>query len=64
VHDANPIQFSIGRDLILAPPQGRAALNYLIYAYIEVDGKLFPSVNKKFTFRDVNAAPESVGEMR
>jgi transglutaminase-like putative cysteine protease len=63
-HDANRVQFSVGRDLILAPPQAGPPLNYLVYPYVEVNGKPFSSVNKKFTFRDVNAAPVTVGEMR
>jgi hypothetical protein len=63
-HDANRVQFSVGRDLILAPPQAGPPLNYLVYPYVEVNGKPFSSVNKKFTFRDVHAAPVSVGEMR
>jgi hypothetical protein len=48
------VQFSIGRDLTLAPPQAGPPLNYFIYPYVEVDGKAFSSVNKKFSFRDVN----------
>jgi transglutaminase-like putative cysteine protease len=52
-HDANRVQFSIGRDLTLAPPQAGPPLNYFIYPYVEVDGKAFSPVAKKFSFREV-----------
>ncbi len=55
-HDANRVQFSIGRDLVLAPPQAGAPLNYFIYPYAEVDGKTFGQINKKFSFRELGAA--------
>jgi transglutaminase-like putative cysteine protease len=63
-HDANRVQFSIGRDLLLAPHQAGPALNYFVYPYVEVDGKTFFSVNKKFSFRDVNTAPISADATR
>jgi transglutaminase-like putative cysteine protease len=52
-HDANRVQFSIGRDLTLAPPQAGPPLNYFIYPYVEVEGKAFLSVSKEFSFREV-----------
>ena len=52
-HDANRVQFSIGRDVMLSPAQAGAPLNYFIYPYAEVDGKTFTQVNKKFAFREV-----------
>jgi transglutaminase-like putative cysteine protease len=63
-HDANRVQFSVGRDLILAPPQAGPPLNYFVYPYVEVDGKPFSSVNKKFSFRDASVAPLTAGAMR
>jgi len=30
-HDANRVQFSVGRDVMLAPPQAGPPLNYFIY---------------------------------
>src|ERR1700691_5525113 len=63
-HDANRVQFSVGRDLILAPPQAGPPLNYFVYPYVEVDGKPFSSVNKKFSFRDASAAPLTAGAIR
>jgi transglutaminase-like putative cysteine protease len=32
-------------------------LNYFIYPYVEVDGKPFTHVSKKFAFRDLSASP-------
>jgi transglutaminase-like putative cysteine protease len=52
-HDANRVQFSIGRDVMLSPLQAGAPLNYFIYPYAEVDGKAFTQINRKFTFREV-----------
>jgi transglutaminase-like putative cysteine protease len=54
-HDANRVQFSIGRDVMLSPAQAGAPLNYFIYPYAEVDGKTFTQVNRKFTFREIGA---------
>jgi transglutaminase-like putative cysteine protease len=63
-HDANRVQFSVGRDLILAPPQAGPPLNFFVYPYVEVGGKPVSSVNKKFSFRDASAAPLTAGAMR
>lgn len=54
--DANRVQFSMGRDLILQPRQNGPPLNYFIYPYVEVDGRTFDGVDKKFSFRDVAAS--------
>ncbi|MGH9748103.1 MAG: transglutaminase-like domain-containing protein [Candidatus Acidiferrales bacterium] len=63
-HDANRVQFSVGRDVTLTPLQAGPPLNYFIYPYVEVDGKPFTQVTKKFSFRDVNAAPVAAGGMK
>jgi transglutaminase-like putative cysteine protease len=55
--DANRVQFTVGRDLTLQPKQHGAPLNYFIYPYVEVDGKPFDKVEKKFSFREVAATP-------
>jgi transglutaminase-like putative cysteine protease len=55
--DANRVQFSVGRDLTLATPQAGPPLNYFIYPYVEVDGKPFTHVTKKFAFKDLSANP-------
>jgi len=49
------VAFSVGRDLTLAPKQAGEPVNFLIYPYVEVDGKPLPAekIGKKFTFKDV-----------
>jgi transglutaminase-like putative cysteine protease len=59
-HDANRVQFSVGRDVTLSPQQAGAPLNYFIYPYAEVDGKAFTQVNKKFTFREIGSQAASI----
>lgn len=50
-NDDNRVQFTIGRDIRLDPPQQGDPLNYFIYPYAEVDGKPFAVVSK-FSFED------------
>ncbi len=50
------IEFAVGRDLILEPPQRDEPLNYFIYPYAEVDGKPLGDISVQFHFRKV--APE------
>jgi transglutaminase-like putative cysteine protease len=52
-HDVNRIQFSMGRDLRLSPPQEGKPLNYFVYPYVEVDGREFSNVSLAFSFTDV-----------
>lgn len=54
-HDADRVAFNKGRDLLLEPRQMGEPLNYLIYPYVEVDGKSYDSkkVDRKFRFRDL-----------
>jgi transglutaminase-like putative cysteine protease len=52
-HDENRVQFTIGRDIVLNPPQSSEPLNYFIYPYVEVDGEPFNGVQKKFSFKDL-----------
>jgi transglutaminase-like putative cysteine protease len=59
-HDANRVQFSIGRDVMLSPVQAGAPLNYFIYPYAEADGKAFALVNKKFAFREIGTQAATV----
>ena len=59
-HDANRVQFTMGRDLRLNPPQAGPPLNYFIYPYVEVDGKVYPNVSQAFSFADVGAATAEV----
>jgi transglutaminase-like putative cysteine protease len=55
-HDVNRVQFSMGRDLRLNPPQDGKPLNYFVYPYVEVDGREYPNVSLAFSFADVGAA--------
>jgi transglutaminase-like putative cysteine protease len=50
-HDDNRLQFTVGRDIHLDPPQQGDPLNYFIYPYAELDGKPF-AVESKFLFKD------------
>ena len=52
-HDVNRVQFSMGRDLRLNPPQDGKPLNYFVYPYVEVDGQEYPNVSLAFSFADV-----------
>jgi transglutaminase-like putative cysteine protease len=54
--DANRVQFSIGRDIMLSPRQDGPALNYFIYPYIEIDGKPYEKLDKQFSFEEVRRA--------
>ncbi len=59
--DANRVQFTMGRDLTLQPKQDGAPLNYFIYPYVEVDGKPYDGIEKKFSYREVAAQPGIAG---
>jgi transglutaminase-like putative cysteine protease len=55
-HDDNRVQFTIGRDIHLNPPQEGEPLNYFIYPYAELDGKPL-ALESNFSFRDeINGA--------
>ena len=57
---ANRVAFSRGRDLILDPPQSGEPLNFLIYPYVEVDGKAdVATVEKAFSFRNASLGRET-----
>ncbi|MGC2552197.1 MAG: transglutaminase-like domain-containing protein [Candidatus Sulfotelmatobacter sp.] len=55
-HDVNRVQFSMGRDLRLSPPQDGKPINYFVYPYVEVDGREYPNVALAFSFADADAA--------
>jgi transglutaminase-like putative cysteine protease len=59
--DANRVQFTVGRDLTLQPKQDGAPLNYFIYPYVEVDGKPYDGIEKKFSYREAAAQPGVAG---
>lgn len=54
--DANRVEFSTGRDILLSPRQKGTPVNYFVYPYVEVDGKPFRGpIEKRFSFRDVRS---------
>jgi transglutaminase-like putative cysteine protease len=54
--DANRVQFSTGRDVALSPKQDGPVLNYFVYPYVEVDGKPYEKLDKRFSFEEVKSA--------
>jgi transglutaminase-like putative cysteine protease len=50
-HDDDRVQFTLGRDIRLDPPQQGDPLNYFIYPYAEADGKPL-TVETNFSFQD------------
>ena len=51
-HDENRLEFSKGRDVVLAPPQHGDPLNYFVYPYAEVDEKTFTGTSYEASYRD------------
>jgi transglutaminase-like putative cysteine protease len=51
--DANRVQLSTGRDVVLSPRQDGPALNYFVYPYVEVDGKPYDKLDKQFSFEEM-----------
>ncbi len=54
-HDANRMQFTMGRDLELSPKQDGKPLNYFVYPYVEIAKKEYPNVSTAFSFAEVDA---------
>jgi transglutaminase-like putative cysteine protease len=55
-HDENRIQFSEGRDIVLAPKQQGLPLNFFIYPYAEIDGKPYAGTRYSVYYQD-NVGP-------
>jgi len=55
-HDPNRVQFTVGRDVTLNPPQAGPPLNYFVYPYVESDRKEFSNVSIAFSFQDVESS--------
>jgi transglutaminase-like putative cysteine protease len=55
--DADRVAFTMGRDLVLNPRQSGQPVNFLIYPYVEVDGKPLPSeqIKNQFDYAAVTA---------
>jgi transglutaminase-like putative cysteine protease len=45
------VAFSVGRDLVLVPPQDGPPLNFFLHPYVEVDKKPYPAAKVKLHFR-------------
>lgn len=58
-HDENRVQFSVGRDIRLNPPQAGEPVNYFVYPYVESDGKVHQNVSNDFSFEDVGATSQA-----
>lgn len=54
--DENRVQLTLGRDLQLMPPQTGEPLNYFVYPHVEIDGKPYKGITKKFAYRDLDAS--------
>ncbi len=52
-HDENRVEFSKGRDVVLAPRQQGAPLNYFVYPYVELDGDKFTSIETRYSYKDL-----------
>jgi transglutaminase-like putative cysteine protease len=50
----NRVTFTTGRDIQLVPKQDGEPLNFFVYPYVEVDGKVWPpdKMQNRFAFRD------------
>lgn len=53
-HDENRVQFTIGRDVLLEPPQSGAPLNFFVYPYGEADGKEITEILSRFFYKDLD----------
>ncbi|MCH7591027.1 transglutaminase domain-containing protein [PVC group bacterium] len=53
------LEVSVGRDIVLDPNIHMEPLNYFIYPYVEIDGKVFEQVRTSFRFKEVNQRKEA-----
>ncbi len=62
-HPADRVQFSIGRDLELGAGHTAGPINFFVYPYVEVAGKVHTGVSKRFAYQDlgVTTVPASAG---
>ncbi len=58
--DENRIELSQGRDIVLNPRQSGDPLNYFVYPYAELDGKVFKGMGVVFKFKNVEANKEEI----
>jgi transglutaminase-like putative cysteine protease len=57
-HDENRVELSKGRDVVLTPKQQGDPLNYFVYPYAEVDGKVYTSIETSYSFKDSMAVAQ------
>lgn len=50
---ADRVQFSVGRDLELEPAPANGPVNFLVYPYVEVGGKVHTKFAKRFRYEDL-----------
>lgn len=62
--DPNRVQFTVGRDITLNPPQAGTPLNYFVYPYVESGGKEFSNISIAFSFQDVESVAENIDGLR
>ncbi len=49
--DDRRVVWSVGRDLIMQPPENDGPVNSLPKMYVEVDGKQFTDWTREFTYK-------------
>jgi hypothetical protein len=52
--DERRVVWSIGRDLIMQPPQQDGPVNALAKAHVEVDGKQYSGWTREFSYSELN----------
>jgi len=50
--DADRIAYSVGRDVVLSPPQSGASINFLLYPYAEADGQPLSGAAYIFSWKE------------
>ena len=61
-HDENRVQFSVGRDIQLSPPQAGDRLNYFVYPYVESGGRKYEDVSNDFSFVDMSEGQRDLSQ--
>ena len=51
--DERRVTWSMGRDLIMQPPQEDGPVNALVKMYVEIDGKQSTDWTREFTYKEV-----------
>ena len=62
--DANRLKMSLGRDIRLNPAQKGDPLNYFVYPYAKLDGKVFGGLKNEYSFRDSVTSGPTVASNR